>query len=221
MTVEEAKKILFECSPLTSSEKIRMAAKFIFSELENAQKKILHLADKVEYPSDLLNIEDLPGEIWKDIEGYEGLYQVSNMGRVKSFFSGREKIKKLHMRGGYWLAKIKNNYVGVHILVAKAFIPNPENKSEVNHLNGKSDNRVSSLEWVTHKENMQHAVKTGLQKTMSGTKVGTSKLTESEVKFIRENFKAWDSEFGAIPLAKKFNVDPRTIRDAARKKHYK
>ena len=56
---------------------------------------------------------------------------------------------------------------------------------------------------------------------MSGTKVGTSKLTESEVKFIRENFKAWDSEFGAIPLAKKFNVDPRTIRDAARKKHYK
>lgn len=92
-------------------------------------------------------------EIWKDIEGYEGLYQVSNLGRVKSL-----RYKRI-LRG--WLDKqcyayvhIKNKPYKVHRLVAQAFIPNPDNKPYIDHINTiKTDNRVENLRWVTPKEN--------------------------------------------------------------------
>lgn len=108
-------------------------------------------------------------EIWKDVVGYENLYQVSNLGRIKSLekYDGRgwhrkEKFKKIHKnKGGYLVVelvknKIKNKYL-VHRLVAQAFIPNPENYPCVNHKNEtRNDNRVENLEWCTQKYNCNY-----------------------------------------------------------------
>ena len=107
-------------------------------------------------------------EIWKDI--YNG-YQVSNLGRVKSLKRHEEKIMTPQAnRFGYLLAHFrvngKDKMKAVHRVVAESFIPNPDNKREINHINGdKTDNRVENLEWVTRGENLCHAYKTGLKNT--------------------------------------------------------
>ena len=110
-------------------------------------------------------------EIWKDIEGSEGLYQVSNLGKVKSLNyrrSGKEKLLKPNIRkDGYLQVSLcKNKKVKkilIHRLVAMVFIPNndPINKTEVNHISEiKSDNSVWNLEWVTPKQNANHGTRT-------------------------------------------------------------
>ena len=97
-------------------------------------------------------------EIWKDKKDYEGLYQVSNCGRVKSIKFGKEKILKQSIRHGYYCVNLykngkhKNYYV--HRLVAEAFIDNTDNLSCVNHKDeNKQNNVVSNLEWCTHEYN--------------------------------------------------------------------
>lgn len=124
---------------------------------------------------DILMIEE-----WKDIKGYEGYYQVSNTGKVKSL---DRKVK--HPKGGDKIVRGKScgeryNRVGypevvlfkegekkyqlIHRLVALTFVPNEENKPEVNHIDGnKINNNAENLEWCTSSENQQHAYRTGLQ----------------------------------------------------------
>lgn len=122
-------------------------------------------------------------KIWKDIPGLSGFYQVSNSGEIRStgrtlvtnnqhgFFKKtiRQKILSQHIRKGYMCITILGKKYSVHRLVAESFIPNPENKPQVNHKNGiKTDNRVENLEWVTAKENTEHAIKIGINKIKRG-----------------------------------------------------
>lgn len=114
-------------------------------------------------------------EIWRDVQGYEGLYQVSNLGRVKSLDRvdsanrcRKGRIMNLQNNKGYMMIRLsKNNIRGcssVHRLVALAFINNPQCKPEINHIDGnKGNNNVENLEWVTSSENQIHAFKIGLQ----------------------------------------------------------
>lgn len=101
-------------------------------------------------------------EQWKDIYGYEGIYQVSNLGRVKSLKCGKERILKSCVNGfGYHLVNLYLNKgyksLYVHRLVATAFIDNPNNRREIDHINrDKNDNRACNLRWVTRKENMDN-----------------------------------------------------------------
>ncbi len=162
-------------------------------------------------------------EEWRDIEGYEGLYQVSNLGRVRSLRNtcGRlldePKIKKATKdHGGYltvtFSVEYKRKTYKVHRLVATAFIPNPENKPQVNHINGvKTDNCVKNLEWCTARENMIHAFSVGLNKGSPGEKHHMAKLNNEQVAEIRRIYKKRDKEFGAKALSEIYGVPPWTI----------
>lgn len=158
-------------------------------------------------------------EIWRDIDGFDGLYQVSNLGRVKSFHHG-ERILKVWLRSGYPQVGLhrggKSEKMPVHRLVAEAFIPNPESKPEVNHLNGnRVDNRVENLEWATHIENIQHAVATGLKK--AGADHVQAKFTNEQIVYIRDN----PDGLTGKKLARMFGVHQMTISDVQCGKHYK
>lgn len=110
-------------------------------------------------------------ELWKTIDGYQGLYMVSNTGKVKSLRWNHSNIEKeltQYDQGGYKLVGIRRGGIHhnhlVHRLVAKAFVENPRNLSDVNHIDGnKSNNNAYNLEWVTKSENIQHAIKLGLR----------------------------------------------------------
>lgn len=113
---------------------------------------------------DFLILVNMDKEIWKDIDGYDGLYQVSNLGNVRSFKRGKLRIMAFSTnKYGYHKITLHDNKVKkhttIHQLVAKAFIPNPENKPQVNHINGiRNDNRLENLEWCTAKENTNHSI---------------------------------------------------------------
>lgn len=130
-------------------------------------------------------------EIWKGISGYEGLYEISNFGYVKSFCkkTGGSIIKNILGQNGYYKVNLmkrgKRKQPYIHRLVAQAFIPNPENKPEVNHIDGnKLNNHVSNLEWCTSKENSLHCLSNSLQK-VRGQHNGNSKLKRIDVVKIR------------------------------------
>lgn len=155
-------------------------------------------------------------EIWRSVKGYEGFYEISNKGRLKSLKrsfiipyskgvvnKGEKILYHQVCIKGYASCKLslkgKSRRIKIHRLVAIAFIPNTYNKPQVNHINGiKTDNRVENLEWVTNSENQLHALKNGLK----------SKLLKKEdvLKIRSDNRKL-------LQIAKDYNCSFQTISE--------
>lgn len=162
----------------------------------------------------------------KQICGLEGLYEIDEQGNIYSlpklrktptttFLSKEKQLKPYPNTWGYLLVDLRKDgkrYLKcVHRLVAETFIPNPENKPQVNHKDGnKLNNTVNNLEWVTCSENQQHAFDIGIKP--QGENHPKSKLTNEQVKLIRKMYKPNERGYGIKELSKKFNVSPSTIR---------
>jgi hypothetical protein len=168
-------------------------------------------------------------EIWKDVDGYEGYYQVSSFGRVRSL----DRVVNNHFYGGriLCLASDSDGYkvvglhkngsktVKVHRLVAQAFIPNPQNLPEVNHKDeNKKNNFYNNLEWCTTKYNLTYGHRLDCA---IGERNSKSKLNEKQVAEIREIYKKGDLQFGQSALAKKYGVRHPTIAAIVKGKSWK
>lgn len=159
-------------------------------------------------------------EVFKDVVGFEDYFQISNLGKI--FSKRSNKILKLHTnKSGYVSLATKiggrqgtSHCFRVHRLVAEAFLPNPENKLEVNHKDGiKTNNKISNLEWVTSSENKIHSNISGLRRL--GINNPQAKLTLEQLKIIRESNKRHTE------LAIEMNVSEATIRSARSGNTYK
>lgn len=174
-------------------------------------------------------------EIWKPVVGYENLYEVSNMGFIRSL--KRQTISKRNIVRNWESKPIKviinprgyavvNLYLNrkmkqyrIHRLVAISFIPNPHNKPYVNHLDGvKSNNNINNLEWCTSQENSIHAVKTGLLQNSSrkGDQHNTFKVTFSEVQEIRKLRK---QGYSLTDISSKYNLSKDYTSKLINNKH--
>lgn len=165
-------------------------------------------------------------EIWKEVNGYEGFYEVSSLGRVRSiscriadkrcpngkYHKGRI-LKPGYTVNGYLQVLLRANgkykSCRVHRLVAEAFIPNTENKSEVNHKNGvKTDNRLENLEWNTRSENAAHMyrkLKIPPNKGMEGKVSRFRKLTNEQVEAIKADIRGFDT------IAQEYGISKQTV----------
>ena len=168
-------------------------------------------------------------EEWKPILGYEGYYEISNFGNVRSLdivenINGgkrkrKGKLRKLSIKdnGYYFLILYKNNVsknLYIHRLVMENFSKEIPDGYEVNHIDGnKANNHISNLEIVTHQENIVHSYENNLSKRAE--KHSQSKLSNEDVFFIRKNYKPFDTEFGAKPLSEKYGVGKSTISTIA------
>lgn len=160
-------------------------------------------------------------EIWKPVVGFEGLYEVSNLGQVRSLdrqtrggFKPSRILKPQTQWTGYTQVGLtrpgqRQQYKKIHVLVAEAFLPNPDNKPQMNHKNGiRNDNRLENLEWVTISENHKHAFRE-LGKKPSRAALGKPsprrKLSKEQVEAIRSDTRSQTA------IAEDYGVSQQTI----------
>jgi NUMOD4 motif len=159
-------------------------------------------------------------EIWKPIAGYEGIYEVSDQGRIKrvapadNSYPGKILAGGLDKDGYRILLLYKNGKrktFKAHRLVAEHFVPNPNNLPQVNHQNAvKTDNSANNLEWCSCQHNISHAVSKGLWNAAKGANHGNSKLAEDQVIEIRCQLSRGVS---CETLGQLFGVSPSTVHD--------
>lgn len=167
-------------------------------------------------------------EIWFNVKGYEGFYQISNLGRMRSvdryipirFKNGKvlqrfypsQPLKPFHDKDGYIIYDLikdkKRTHVRFHRLLAEHFIPNPENKSEVNHINGiKDDNRLENLEWCTKSENAQHMYHIlGFKGSNYGKRLSPERI--EQLRLLRLGYKMSDEEKRHLSEMRKGGKNP-------------
>jgi hypothetical protein len=168
-------------------------------------------------------------EEWKDINNYEGYYQISNLGNIRSLdrlVSNKHgkrlavgKPKSIYKsKAGYWIVTLIKEQITktflVHRLVAEHFISNPDNKLEVNHIDGnKSNAKYNNLEWCTRSENQIHAHKTGLMKSGYKPNFGKDNIncTLSEELVLEIRTKYATGKYSQRILAKEYKVSQVTI----------
>lgn len=172
-------------------------------------------------------------EIWKDVKGYEGLYRLNNNGEVfsvdryivyssgvKALHKGR-RLKTDSLRGYERVVLSKGGKAKrfqLHRLVAMNFIENPNNKEQVNHIDGnKKNNRLSNLEWCTAQENEIHSYRVLGKQALRGEQKSQSKLTESDVFEIRDLYK---HGYLQREIANLYKVSRRHISDIVNKKRW-
>lgn len=156
------------------------------------------------------------GGRWKWIDGFEGIYAISNKGLLYSFprpYHPKGRLKKPWLnQTGYWSTKLctgkKMRGFLLHRLIATAFIPNPTNRPFINHKNGNpKDNRLRNIEWCTPGENLEHARKIGLLVMPSGEDHPCAKLNWKKVEWIRDNAHTYSGPY----MARKFKVSNQVI----------
>jgi NUMOD4 motif/HNH endonuclease len=162
-------------------------------------------------------------EEWKPITSLDGKFHVSSLGNVKNIKSGKVLKQRVNKKGYSQVALKPNGRNGgdiclkVHREVAIAFIPNPEGKPTVNHIDGnKLNNQVSNLEWSTHSENIRHAYANKLKTPLSGEECIFSKLTNEQVEFVRSN-----TDLSSAEIGRRFGVHRSAIAKIRRGVHWK
>jgi phage RecT family recombinase len=179
---------------------------------------------------------DLPNEIWINIKDYEELYKISNCGRIKNlerkikkwngFRTHKEKIiKQFFSEDGYLRVQLwkngENKKYQVARLVGESFIPNIDNKPEINHRNGiKTDNRATELEWATHKENISHSINSGLKGDIKrGGQLPQTILKEGDISMIRQIYAEGNTTQNE--LSEMFNVSRGAINNITNGRNWK
>lgn len=173
----------------------------------------------------------MPDVIWRDIVGYEGYYQVSNTGIVRSLdrhdcrnrFRPSKIMTQSNDSDGYKLVTLskdgKHKTAKVHQLVAVAFVPNTNNYPEINHKDeNKANNAATNLEWCTTRYNLTYGHRLD---NVIGESAPTHKLTEAQVKEIRAIYKIRSPQFGQSALARKYGVSHPAIAAIVKGKSWK
>lgn len=173
---------------------------------------------------DVLERDSLPDEEWRPVVGYEELYDVSTHGRVRRMAGHTTIIGKIlrnvRFSNGYEVVTLSDRNVkkiwSIHRLVAKAFIPNPDEKPDVNHIDGvKHHNGVENLEWAEKSENTQHAYRTGLAHGVRGAAHRSAKFTPEQIVEIRA------STLRQAALARQYGCSNSVISEIRARKTYK
>ena len=186
---------------------------------------IVFLLIIVNFKRSFLVIEIWKGLIYQNIN-YSNLFEVSNYGNIRRIKTGKI-LKQILNSNGYYniiisLGSRKNKKCfRTHRAVAETFISNPENKSQINHIDGnKLNNYDYNLEWVTQSENIKHAFNNNLIKIKIGCDNYYSKLSYDDILFIRTKYKPFDRQFGCRSLSRKFGVSHGTIEKIIHRKSY-
>ena len=172
-------------------------------------------------------LQQVGEEVWLPVIGYDGLYEVSSWGKVKSLrrktlgiwgggkMSNGKLLKQTISKFGYIRITLSKNgkpiQFSVHRIVAKAFIENPKELPCINHKDSnRTNNHIENLEWVTYKENSHHAAVNNRFYVLRGEDSKIAKLTNKDILQIRKEYEK--NKVGFMKLGKKYGVDTTTIR---------